>query len=174
MNRSLRILVAGLAVVALAAGCGGGDGGGTTGGGGNNAGANNGGGNGATPDPCTLVTKDDAVAALGGPVSDAEATSNSEERVCRIRSEATRTRYVSVKVSPGNRAGFDFAYKSISDAIKGTEMVSGLGDAAFAHDSEATVLKGKFLTVYFIGGTERTPELRQRVLALAKAGTARL
>jgi hypothetical protein len=159
-----------LLAVALLSGCAGGSGTEDVVGPGSGPAA---GGRGTPPNPCTLVTKDEASAALGVPAADGELFPGSDPE-CRFRPVGPEFQYLQIEVSKGGRAGYDFSFKIKKDTFPEFAEVAGLGDAAFSIGKEVTVLKGAHVAVFFLGGVDDDPDVRARVLALAKAGTARL
>lgn len=98
-------------------------------------------------DACKLVTREDAAAALGQPVNEAEVTyANAGKSDCNYTSVGNygaTVLYVQTDYSPRARAVYDLA-KQVYSA---PQPVSGLGDAAFA-----VVLGAPSVQVHFVKG----------------------
>ena len=90
-------------------------------------------------DGCTLLTKADAEAALGGPASDLRRSGDS----CYYGSKAVAGDGVTLQLIEGGRSKFDFDRGRIPKAVG----LSGIGDDAFAFVSQAG-----FVQLYFIKG----------------------
>ena len=91
-------------------------------------------------DGCALLTKADAEAALGGPVSDLRRSGDS----CYYGSKAVAGDGVTLQLIEGGRSKFDFDRGRIQKAVG----LSGIGDDAFAFVSQAG-----FVQLYFIKGS---------------------
>ena len=108
-----------------------------------------GGGSGATQDrdACTLVTREEAEAALGQPVNEAEVTyANAAKSDCNYTSvgnSGASVLYVQADYGPRVRATYDLA-KQVYSA---PQPVAGTGDAAFA-----IVLGAPSVQVHFVKG----------------------
>ena len=89
---------------------------------------------------CTLLTKADAAAALGGPVGDARQGRDT----CYYGSLAAGSDSVTLQLIDGGRSKFDFD----RGRIQRTASVPGVGDDAFVFVSQAG-----FVQLYFIKGT---------------------
>ncbi|MEO6100982.1 MAG: hypothetical protein ABIQ34_11755 [Tepidiformaceae bacterium] len=112
-------------------------------------------GNGASPpagatadrDACTLVTREDAAAALGQPVNEAEVTyANAAKSDCNYTSVGNygaTVLYVQADYGPRARATYDLAKQVYSEPL----AVAGTGDAAFA-----IVLGAPSAQVHFVKG----------------------
>ena len=98
-------------------------------------------------DACTLVTREDAAAALGQPVNEAEVTyANAAKSDCNYTSVGNygaTVLYVQADYGPRARATYDLAKQVYSASL----AVAGTGDAAFA-----IVLGAPSAQVHFVKG----------------------
>jgi hypothetical protein len=131
------------------------------------------------PDPCELVTDEEAAAA-GVTVSSRELLANPAspvvptERICIILDSVDR--YITVHVSEGGQADYDLFRDQHAIEADFREL-DGLGDAAHSIRSEAVVLVGIYVARYNLQLYEQgvDPATQQdRVIALATAGTAKI
>lgn len=101
---------------------------------------------GSTPDPCGLVTKEEAAAALGEPVDDGIRTDSGGlpgQRDCQYFVTGS-VRMAGLSVIPGDQALWD-SFKSQAGA---TRTVSGLGDEAYAIENMIYVRAGNLILLF--------------------------
>jgi len=91
-------------------------------------------------DGCALLTKNDAAAALGGPVSDPRRSADT----CYYGAQVAGGDSVTLQLIEGGRSKFDFDRARMQRIA----IASGIGDDAFSFVSDAG-----FVQVYFIKGT---------------------
>lgn len=98
-------------------------------------------------DACDLVTREEAAAALGQPVNEAEVTyANAAKSDCNYTSvgnHGATVLYVQVDYGPRVRAAFDLA----KQAYSAPQAMAGTGDAAFA-----IILGAPSAQVHFVKG----------------------
>lgn len=82
------------------------------------------------PHPCTLVTKDEATAILGGPVQDPVEDTTPGVTKCTYTSASDSTNVADFRFDPDDASGsgYNLALKGLEGK---TSPVSGVGDAAF-------------------------------------------
>lgn len=97
---------------------------------------------GSTPNPCAILTRADAVAAMGSPVVNPRRDSTG---TCYYGSQSKPGDGVSVQLLDGGREKFDFDRGRMS----GVAPTSGVGDAAFEFVSAAG-----FVQVYALAGKQ--------------------
>ena len=98
------------------------------------------------PDPCALVTKEEAAAALGEPVDDGIRTDSGGlpgQRDCQYFVTGS-VRMTGLSVIPGDQTLWD-NFKSQAGA---TRELSGLGDEAFAIDNMIYVRTGNLIMLF--------------------------
>src|SRR5215203_1424835 len=98
------------------------------------------------PDPCTLVTRAEAAAALGEPVDDGIRTDSGGlpgQRDCQYFVTGS-VRMTGLTVIPGDKALWD-RFKSQAGS---TRDLSGLGDEAYAIDNMIYVRSGGFILLF--------------------------
>jgi hypothetical protein len=67
-----------------------------------------------------------------------------------IKSAEADLQYISIKIVGTGQSGYDFQHKIKLDVHKDDfQDLTGLGDAAVTTGNEITVLKGKYVVVYF-------------------------
>lgn len=130
------------------------------------------------PDPCTLVSKADAAAAIGSPVTSVKAMTAGPSRSCSFHGTkllqsvvVTGFRYA----SPGEaHARFIESVKQTAhQAAAPVTKLDGVGDEAFSIISNVYVRKGTVALVFNIFGV-RGPTVTARAVALAKHTLAHL
>jgi hypothetical protein len=125
------------------------------------------------PDPCELITDEEASAALGQPVGEREVF-GTVERECQISPATGIDGYLTIRIGPGNRTGYDLAMQTMSETFPDRyREVDGVGDVAFTIGNEVTVLTGDYLIVFFISVGVPGDDIDERALTMARAGTAR-
>ena len=179
MARALRTAFITVVIGGLLAGCGGGGGDGGGGGGG-------GGAPGqsdlpaelvAVPDPCTLVTTQEATAALGKQTKACELLGKDAFfAAARFLSADNDPGSVSVEVAAGGRAQFDSVKKGAAEK-PGFLEVAGVGEAAFFMrpyaDATVTFLKGPYVVSVGVGFVTGPPTQAVAV-RLAQQAAARI
>lgn len=120
---------------------------------------------GASADPCALLTLADATAAFGSPVVNAP---HAGTPTCQYQSPTQAGDGVTLQLNEGGREKFDFDRNQVS----GAKPLNGIGDEAFEFVSAAG-----FVQVYVIKGeryftltlmNERDHHLKQSAAALAR------
>lgn len=154
-------------------GGGGGDGGGAGGGGGTENVE-------SIPDPCTLVTKEEATAAVGAPVSDGQDDLISQPgmptgRSCSFRAVTGGDGQLTITIWPVSDGLFE-TYRDYQKGFGDVEEVPGVGDAAFRVGwTGLDVLEGGYLLEFGIGLVKYDPGVAiENLTALAKSSTGRL
>jgi hypothetical protein len=129
------------------------------------------------PDPCDLLTDEEAAAAGVDVVMrdynpSPPAPVVPTERYCLLF--GTVDAYITVHVSEGGRSDYEI-FRDQHDIEYTYKEISGLGDAAHAISTEAVVLTGIYVTRYNLQIYDLDDGIQQeRVIALARAGTARI
>lgn len=133
----------------------------------------------AAIDACTLLTRDDVVAAMGHK-GFSPGKSRDGGMQCRFPSGMGDSVTVYAKAAP--RSQWDELRATlIREAKQGTEVdVPGIGDAAYYWDSRLYVHRGAHEVTIHISASRPTPSAeditrdRERAMALAKSAVARL
>ncbi len=126
-----------------------------------------------TPDPCELITDDEASAALGQPAG-AKEVFGTVERECQIAPAAGMEGYLNIRIAPGDASSYERARQTMSETFPDTYRdLDGVGDAAFTIGNEVTVLTGGYLIVFFISVGAPGEDIDERALMMARAGVAR-
>lgn len=130
------------------------------------------------PDPCALVSKHEASAALGAPVTSVAGTQAGPSRSCSFHGAkplqsvvVTAFRYRSPREA--HDRFIDTVKQTARAAAAPAAKVNGVGDEAVAIDSSVYARKGTDALVFNIFG-ERGPPLTARAVALAKHALAHL
>ena len=130
------------------------------------------------PDPCALVSKHDAAAALGSPVTSVAGTEAGPSRSCSFHGAkplqsvvVTAFRYGSPREA--HARFIDIVQQTARAAAAPVTKVRGAGDEAVAINSSVYARKGTDALVFNIFG-ERSPSLTARAVTLAKHTLARL
>jgi hypothetical protein len=119
----------------------------------------------STSNPCTILTKSEAAAAMRSPVMDARFDSMS---TCYYGSQMMPGNGVALQLNDGGRSKFDFDHGRMS----GTRTVPNTGDAAFEFASAAG-----FVQLYVVKGNtyftitltnQRDPHLSRTAIQLAR------
>jgi hypothetical protein len=122
----------------------------------------------AVPDPCALITRDEAAKVIGAADSSAIAPGGQPgQRSCGYASSASG-KLVTVAVWPSDQAAFD-KLKANGGAVT---AVSGLGDAAFSTTNALYVHKGQLAVSVFVVGI--TPDSAVPATLSSLMGTALL
>jgi hypothetical protein len=120
----------------------------------------------AVPDPCVLITRDEAAKVIGAADSSAIAPGGQPgQRSCGYASSASG-KLVTVAVWPSDQAAFD-KLKASGGAVT---AVSGLGDAAFSTTNALYVHKGQLAVSVFVVGI--TPDSAVPAALSSLMGTA--
>jgi hypothetical protein len=131
------------------------------------------------PDPCDLVTDEEAAAA-GVTVSSRELIAHPAspvvptEQICIVLESVDR--YITVHVSEGGQADYNLFRDQHSIEVSFREL-AGLGDAAHSITNETVVLVGTYVARYNLQLYQQgvDPATQQdRAIALATAGTAKI
>jgi hypothetical protein len=102
----------------------------------------------AVPDPCTLITREEAAKVIGEADSSAIAPGGQPgERSCGYASTASG-KLVTVAVWPTDQAAFDKLRSSAGTVT----AVAGVGDSAFAAPNALYARKGKLAVNVFVAG----------------------
>jgi hypothetical protein len=130
------------------------------------------------PDPCGLVSKADAAAAIGSPITSVSGVTAGPSRTCSFHGTkplqsvvVTAFRYASP--SQAHARFIDIVKQTAGAASMPAAKVSGVGDEAVAINSNVYVRKGTVALVFNIFGV-RGPGLTGRAVALAKHALAHL
>lgn len=129
----------------------------------------------AAIDPCTLVTRDEAAAALGGAVGAAQKQSGfGQFDQCQYLAEGERIAdmgTVTVQVH-----GVDIASKrkAFADAGEATETVEGIGEAAFWAPGSSALYTGKHGRTASFSAAKAGIDAKAASRALAEKGLSRL
>ncbi len=130
------------------------------------------------PDPCAVVAKADAAAALGTPVKSAKAETMGPSKSCafhgaKLFQSVVVTAFRSDSVAEA-RARFNDLVKQTASAFSAKPAkVAGVGDEAVTIASNVYARKGTEAYVFNVFGT-RGPALTARAVALAKKTLARV
>ena len=139
-----------------------------SGNGGGDSSSSPGGGDTALPDPCSLITKDEAATAMGASVQDGVSSDGTDGRSCVFSASVG-----SVAVLVYSDVDFDAIYAS-NKTVYGEKFsdVSGAGDKAFATPAGVYLHKGG-LTVHLqiIGLVD---DAITKTVTLARAASARM
>ncbi|HEY7223463.1 MAG TPA: DUF3558 family protein [Micromonosporaceae bacterium] len=128
------------------------------------------GGGGAAPDPCTLLTTDEATAVLGEKAKDGEPHSSTGTKQCEWDAVSGHSS-VAILIWVG---GWSSKWQSTHDSSKaapGFKDVSGLGDAAFSNGIDLHILKGD--DMYQIGVLGPFKDLVAKATTVAQKALAR-
>jgi hypothetical protein len=137
-------------------------------GGGNSSSAGTGGGSTDLPDPCDLVTKDEAATAMGKPVQDGVSANGKDGKSCVFSAPVG-----SVTLLVFSDADFDTIYAT-NKTVYGAKFsdVSGAGDKAFSTPAGVYVRKGRVvMRVQIIGLVD---DAVTKTVTLAKAAAGRM
>jgi hypothetical protein len=129
------------------------------------------------PDPCTLVTTEEATAALGVATSDCEVLGQDQFfATARVLSADLNPGSVEVDVSSGGQAEYDSIRAESEGATEFAEL-SGIGDAAFFQrpfsSAEVVFLKGPFVVMVSVGFATGPPS-KEAAVTLAQQAAARV
>ena len=120
----------------------------------------------AVPDPCALITREDAAKVIGEADSSAIAPGGQPgQRSCGYASSASG-KLVTVSVWPSDQAAFDKLKASAGTVT----AVSGVGEAAFSSSNAIYARKGQFAVSVFVVGI--TPESAVPATLSGLMGTA--
>ena len=130
------------------------------------------------PDPCAIVSKADAAAAIGAPITSVKGQTAGPSRGCSFHGTKSLQSLVVTAFryrSPGEaHARFiDIVKQTASAAKTPATKLNGVGDEAVSIVSSVYVRKGTAALVFNIFGV-RGPALTARAVALAKHTLARL
>lgn len=121
----------------------------------------------AVPDPCALITREEAAKVIGEADSSAIAPGGQPgQRSCGYSNSASG-KLVTVAVWPSDQAAFDKLKASGGTTVT---AVSGLGDAAFSTTNAIYVHKGQFAVSVFVIGI--TPDSAVPATLSGLVGTA--
>jgi hypothetical protein len=130
------------------------------------------------PDPCALVSKHDAAAALGSPVTSVAGTEAGPSRSCSFHGAkplqsvvVTAFRYGSPREA--HDRFIDIVQQTARAAAAPAAKLGGVGDEAVSISSSVYARKGTVALVFNIFGLRGAP-LTARAVALAKHTLARL
>jgi len=130
----------------------------------------------AAPDPCTLLTREEAAAANGADLGAGQRGRGASFNQCDFREQATgRLVSVSIDRGPQSRAEFDQLRRMFAQS---REDVPGLGDQAFVASTPGAiyVLKGDaLLSIQIVGpSVAGGADLRSRLTSLMTKALGRL
>ena len=130
------------------------------------------------PDPCALVSKADAAAAIGSPITSVKGMTAGPSRSCSFHGAKSLQSVVVTAFrygSPGeaHTRFIDIVKQTASAAKTPATKLTGVGDEAVSINSNVYVRKGSDALVFNIFGI-RGPSLTARAVALAKHTLARL
>jgi hypothetical protein len=130
------------------------------------------------PDPCALVSKADAAAAIGSPITSVKGMTAGPSRGCSFHGAKALQSVVVTAFrygSPGeaHTRFIDIVKQTASAAKTPAAKLTGVGDEAVAIFSSVYVRKGTAALVFNIFGV-RGPALTARAVALAKHTLPRL
>jgi len=97
-------------------------------------------------DPCSLITKNEAQAVLGGPVTEPKSTSRS----CTYQSSVDDLQQFSVTVEQGGKATYETEIKQNQACGANPQPVPSLGDSACSANNTVMFLK-KDLVIVIMG-----------------------
>ncbi|MDQ6941204.1 MAG: hypothetical protein M3169_01655 [Candidatus Eremiobacteraeota bacterium] len=130
------------------------------------------------PDPCALVTKADAAAAIGAPIASVKAMTAGPSRSCSFHGAkslqsvvVTAFRYASP--AEAHTRFIDIVKQTASAASAPATKLNGVGDEAVSIISNVYARKGTAALVFNIFGV-RGPPLTARAVALARHTLAHL
>jgi hypothetical protein len=127
------------------------------------------------PDPCPLITTDEATAAFGSPAGACESDGDQFVQLARIRAVEDGRGQIDLTISVGGQAEFD-QLRSEAEAANDEFRELDLGDAAFVHSPfsiEVVVLKGDLVLSVRLGGSAFLPD-EAATISLATTATGRL
>src|SRR5215475_105231 len=99
----------------------------------------------SVPDPCVLITKEDAAKGIGE--TDSSAIAPGGQRGCGYAATASG-KLVTVAVFPADKTAFD----KLKTTAGTTTAVSGFGDAAFSTSNALYAHKGQLAVGIFVAG----------------------
>jgi hypothetical protein len=132
------------------------------------------------PAACSLVTRADAVAALGGPVPKGDAAG---PQACQYSGGGAS---ISVSVRPESASDYDLEQVQQSATRTGSKAIAGIGDAAFlrtyavaAEDTQASALMtfvkgGAYVSIAVTEPVARKASLGPELTRLGRAAAGRL
>ncbi len=123
---------------------------------------------------CTLVTESQVSAAVGAPVQAVGAGSKAEGQVCTFSLEAKtppQTVLVVTATNPGGPSAFEAARK---DAGSAAQVISGVGDRAFANAGQVVAIKGNTIILVLVALDQPRSALTEAARTLAAAVVTRL
>jgi hypothetical protein len=130
------------------------------------------------PDPCALVSKTDAAAAIGSPVASVKAMTAGPSRSCSFHGTkllqsvvVTAFRYRSP--SEAHTRFIEIVKQTATAAAAPATKLGGVGDEAVSINSNVYVRKGTAALVFNIFGV-RGPSVTARAVTLAKRTLAHL
>jgi hypothetical protein len=124
----------------------------------------------SVPDPCVLITKEDAAKVIGETDSSAIAPGGQPgQRSCGYAATAAG-KLVTVAVWPSDQAAFD----KLKTTAGTTTNVAGLGDAAFSANDALYVHKGQLAVGIFVAGVTPESSTTAALSALMSTALARM
>ena len=127
------------------------------------------------PDPCPLITTEEASAAFGTPAGACEADGDQFVQIARIRAVETGLGQIDLVVSVGGQTEYEQLRAEAEEGnFEFREL--DLGDAAYVHTPfsvEVVVLKGDLVLSVRLGGSAFLPD-EASTIALATTATGRL
>jgi hypothetical protein len=129
----------------------------------------------AAPDPCSLITKAEAEAAIGAAVTGPDKSSgmgNFDQ--CQYQYSGERLTDVGAVTVQVEAVDLASKQKAFADAADPTEPVSGIGDAAFWAPGHSALFVGKGNLTTSFSVTRQGIDMKAASRALAEKGVARL
>lgn len=131
----------------------------------------------APPDPCTLVTTEEASAALGVPTKECELLGQDEFfAAARFLTASGNPGSITVDVANGGQAEYD-AFRGEAQGATEFADVPGVADAAFFQrpfsSADVTFLKGPFVVTVSVGFANGPPT-QEAAVTLAQQAAARV
>lgn len=127
----------------------------------------------AAGDACTLLSSDEIAQILGQRVGTPRPDIAEEGTACRFPGA---TESVVITLWPTDARGFEEARGTLNDSGAKLESASNIGDAAYFWDDRIYVRKGTQALTVFLSDADGVsdPQRRETVIAIAKAGLAKL
>jgi hypothetical protein len=128
-----------------------------------------------TPDPCALLTKDEVAQVRGGVFLPGRETRGNQngERVCQFDKKDSAV-LTSIAVYPGDHAKFDDEFAAVKANEPTLQRIPGIGEDAFQSLGVFYVLKGRFIAVLVLLGTEPLEEREAMLRKLAAMAVNRM
>jgi hypothetical protein len=125
------------------------------------------------PDACTLLSTEEIAQIIGKPVRKPRPDTAQEGTACRFPM-AMET--LNISLWPTDAKRFDAFRKTLAENGATLESTSGVGDVAYFWNDRIYVRVGNHGLTVFLGAPQDAsdPERRQTVVAVAKAGVAKL